>query len=92
MGRHANRATRAVLLDNQDPMADDLRAQDPELRQINPDTSFTTPGSDWNEQISQSGAFIVDPQGYLVMTYTAPLDGTGIRKDLNHLLKWTDDS
>lgn len=91
MGRHAARTRRALLIDPQDPAATTLGQRDPQLQLV------TDPGQSglaeaWLAEISSRGAFIVDPQGYLIMTYTAPLDGTGIRKDLNHLLKWTDDS
>lgn len=91
MGRHAGRAGRAVLLDSQDPNRLAIQQQDPTL-QLVIEGGQADAITAWTGAVPPGGAFIIDPQGYLIMTYTAPLDGTGIRKDLNHLLKWTDDS
>ena len=92
MGRHADRAGRAVMIDPRDPDMEAVRGLDPALRLVIIEGSVADAASAWTTHVPPGGAFIIDPQGHLIMTYTAPLDGTGIRKDLNHLLKWTDDS
>lgn len=37
-----------------------------------------------------AGLFIVDPSYFAMMRYTAPVDGTAVRKDLGHLLRWVE--
>lgn len=98
LGRRADTAGRAVLLDRSDPAADRLKSEFPNLRyfysggtvantldQLGPD-QLKIPDN------QEARTFLIDPQNYLVMGYPAPVEGSAVRKDLNQLIKWADDS
>ena len=93
MGRNADRAERAAILGPLDDQSQAVLSAFPDLKRL----TTSSPESRAIEQLlakenRAAGVFLVDPRGFLVMTYPRPLDGTALRKDLNHLLKWTEDA
>ncbi len=49
---------------------------------------FTSLGDALGED-PRERALIVDPRGAVVLSYPTPLNASGLRKDLTHLLKWS---
>lgn len=53
-------------------------------------------GTQWVEALADAlgenpreRALIIDPRGTIVLSYARTLEGSGFRKDLSHLLKWS---
>lgn len=84
LGKDIERAQRVLLL----PQTADQRSLSA-LRSRYPDLIVLLADAPWQLAGQQSGVFLVDPLGNLILRYPSDYDPQGLRKDLQRLLRYS---
>ena len=91
MGKYQNRIERVFLgigMDPSEPLNAELAQQYPRLKLLyTPSASFQAQLDDRSTASGQPAYYLVDPRGWIILSYQAETDGKDLMVDLKFLLK-----
>lgn len=91
MGKYQNRIARVFLgigMDGSEPLNAELRQEYPQLKLLyTPSASFQAQLDDRRAAAEQPAYYLVDPRGWIILSYPAGTDGKDLMADLKFLLK-----